>query len=455
MDDFDLASTFDVQPLELPSQPVAPAQPQKKGGMGDLARLLPVLAAAMKGGGRAGVAGLLQGIQRAKAAKQAEQQQQFQNDRLAAGDQRAQQQSAWTQHYQQQQMQQATQQRRATFLNQFTTGLGTLEDDEAVRAYLQLQQGQAPAFGVNPADLESATLQMVKPSTLQKKAATKKIAALKSQFGEKWLEQGGKFLHEVNGQNVPLTAVLEMAGMAPDPNAQQAPSSSVILPDVPLDRQHAAAVAAGNEPLAKMIESAMSRQDATRRDPQRQPIQITVGDSGLTQAQIGAAAGLRDDYRTESKDFYAARDGYERVLASAKDPSAAGDMALLYGYMKLLDPNSVVRETEFAQAARTGSLPQQIQARALSLINGQRLTPEQRTDFLNRAQALFGKSQARQTSRKTNYTGIARRSGVPVELVVQDDLPVDESVVAPKAATAAGAGTTTKVGRFDVTVSEP
>jgi hypothetical protein len=118
--------------------------------------------------------------------------------------------------------------------------------------------------------------------------------------------------------------------------------------------------------------------------------------------------------------FQAQSDALGRIVASAKDPSAAGDMALLYGYMKLLDPGSVVRETEFATAAASGSLPEQIQGYATKLLNGQRLTADQRADFLARATAIYKNAEAEYDNVRGQYTAIAERNGFPVNDALPD-----------------------------------
>jgi hypothetical protein len=109
-----------------------------------------------------------------------------------------------------------------------------------------------------------------------------------------------------------------------------------------------------------------------------------------------------------------------RLEAAATDPSAAGDMAMLYGYMKLLDPGSVVRETEFATAAASGSLPEQIQGYATKLLNGQRLTPEQRADFLTRAKMIYQGAETEYDAIRNQYIGIAERNKLPVDDAVPD-----------------------------------
>jgi hypothetical protein len=43
--------------------------------------------------------------------------------------------------------------------------------------------------------------------------------------------------------------------------------------------------------------------------------------------------------------------------------TAASDISLLFAYMKMLDPKSIVRESEFAMAQNMGSLPTKRHAR--------------------------------------------------------------------------------------------
>lgn len=157
----------------------------------------------------------------------------------------------------------------------------------------------------------------------------------------------------------------------------------------------------------------------------RPPISVNVGGSGLSKTQISTAAALRDDFRNETKDYRVSRDAYERLLSSAKDPSPAGDLSLLFAYMRALDPGSVVRESEFAQAARTGSLPVQVQSWANRVLSGERLTAGQRADFVARAKALFDRANARQGKIAAKYRSMAKQSGVPEDLVIVDDADVN------------------------------
>jgi len=123
---------------------------------------------------------------------------------------------------------------------------------------------------------------------------------------------------------------------------------------------------------------------------------------GFTPRQREEAGKLRKDYEGSqaTKDFQKQSGAYDRVVTSADKASAAGDLALIFNFMKVLDPGSVVRESEFATAAQAraaltraekdGTRIPAVVAQAMQrLETGQLLLPEQRNDFLIRAGMLY------------------------------------------------------------------
>ena len=54
--------------------------------------------------------------------------------------------------------------------------------------------------------------------------------------------------------------------------------------------------------------------------------------------QASAAFKLADDYEKASGDFSKQVGAYNRMVASSQDPSPAGDLSLIFNYMKVLDP---------------------------------------------------------------------------------------------------------------------
>lgn len=139
---------------------------------------------------------------------------------------------------------------------------------------------------------------------------------------------------------------------------------------------------------------------------------------GTNQQVVGNEAKLRDDYNQLSKTFIGVRDAHQRVMASANDPSAAGDLALIFNYMKVLDPTSVVRESEFAQAASTGAFGERIKAAVNKVINGERLSDAIRKDFLDRSGRLYEAAETNQIDLEGRFKGISERSGVNPENVI-------------------------------------
>ena len=119
------------------------------------------------------------------------------------------------------------------------------------------------------------------------------------------------------------------------------------------------------------------------------------------------------------KDFRSVRSAYGRILASADKPSAAGDLALIFNYMKMLDPGSVVRESEFrtAQQAKAWfiNLDQESQSKVPNFVRtfiqgateGTMLLPAQREDFKSRAEALYDDAENIYLNTRNQYDDIA------------------------------------------------
>lgn len=128
--------------------------------------------------------------------------------------------------------------------------------------------------------------------------------------------------------------------------------------------------------------------------------------------------GLRKEVNGLFKDFFQISDAFSRIEAAGTDPTAAGDLALIFNYMKLLDPGSTVREGEFANAQNSGSAFDVIGAQYNKVVRGERLTESQRGDFLSRASSLFNAQlgEARKTAEA--YEGIATSAGVNVDNVL-------------------------------------
>jgi len=113
-----------------------------------------------------------------------------------------------------------------------------------------------------------------------------------------------------------------------------------------------------------------------------------AGEAG-GEATVKDVTDLRSKFVSESGTFSSIRDAFGRVREAANNPSAAGDLSLIFGYMKLLDPGSTVREGEQASAQNAAGIPDVIKNQYNKLMTGERLNPDQRKDFLSQAQKLY------------------------------------------------------------------
>ena len=149
------------------------------------------------------------------------------------------------------------------------------------------------------------------------------------------------------------------------------------------------------------------------------------------QKLFNMATNLRGDFIGITKPYEDQNQAYGRIVASAQDPSAAGDLALIFNYMKVLDPGSTVREGEFANAQNSGSVPQRIMANYNSVLNGERLTAEQRSDFVDRASRLFKQASEQHKKTAEQFRGIAKRNKLNPDDVVFNRQTIQSQVAPP------------------------
>lgn len=150
---------------------------------------------------------------------------------------------------------------------------------------------------------------------------------------------------------------------------------------------------------------------------------------------------LRQQFLTHSDEYIKVRDAFGRIKASSGDPSAAGDMSMIFSFMKMLDPGSVVREGEYATAQNAAGVPDRVRALFNRMLAGERLAPAQRADFLQQAERIYGEQTARFQQSRSEFARVARESGLDPRRVILDIERPSETPSAAGGATArAGAG---------------
>lgn len=121
----------------------------------------------------------------------------------------------------------------------------------------------------------------------------------------------------------------------------------------------------------------------------------------------------RGDFRSEPvyKAHQEMKSAYSQIRQALGQASPAGDLAGATKIMKLLDPGSVVRESELGMAMAASGLADRVSNYANMIVSGQKLTPTQRKDFQTLADRLFSESVNAYNAKATEYRGISSRFG--------------------------------------------
>lgn len=146
-----------------------------------------------------------------------------------------------------------------------------------------------------------------------------------------------------------------------------------------------------------------------------------------------AEADLRKEFNglPDVKEFNDVANSYNTIsrLAAAK-PSGPGDISFIFSYMKMLDPGSVVREGEYATAANSGGVPAVVTGLYNRVINGERLTPKQRQDFVTQARNVYESRKTRYDQLIGQYQGYAEDYGLRPD-VIQPRVAVNPTPTQP------------------------
>jgi len=114
--------------------------------------------------------------------------------------------------------------------------------------------------------------------------------------------------------------------------------------------------------------------------------------------------GYAEKYDKGGEGYKAAKEGYLKFLSAIDDKTGIGDMAAIIQFIRTLDPGSVVREGEFAIAAGSFGLFNQLLAKADSISTGAKLTDAARAEMRSLATELIQSYDQENQNRYTKYT---------------------------------------------------
>ena len=186
----------------------------------------------------------------------------------------------------------------------------------------------------------------------------------------------------------------------------------------------------GESPLAKLNRemNALSPNDPQRKLYQDAITKMTTRDPGVRvttnvlppQKTFENEDKLRGDYAANPlvKSASEMQNAFNLIEAAYQRPSAANDLAMATKYMKILDPTSVVRESEFALAVNATGLLDKVQNYAASVLEGKKLNPNQRKDFYESAKAINDAFQKQRGDVDSQYSEMASGYGLNPQNVI-------------------------------------
>jgi hypothetical protein len=129
-------------------------------------------------------------------------------------------------------------------------------------------------------------------------------------------------------------------------------------------------------------------------------LDMTGGQKGFeNEMKLGGAFKGEPVY----KAFSEMKSAYGQITDSLKQTSPAGDLAAATKFMKLLDPGSVVRESELAMAMAASGALDRATNYAQNVIKGTKLTETQRADFQALANKLYGTAATTYNDKRGEY----------------------------------------------------
>jgi len=130
---------------------------------------------------------------------------------------------------------------------------------------------------------------------------------------------------------------------------------------------------------------------------------------------------IRQQYQTESKDFIKRKDNRNAILSNLDvkfdKRSATDDFSAIYKYYKFLDPNSVVKESEFKTLEEVGGVADRIRAIVPKFTRGNRLTKNQVTGLKNAMEREFPGYVKDQTTRENTFKKLMEQGGFDSSII--------------------------------------
>lgn len=307
-------------------------------------------------------------------------------------------------------MEQISEKEKASSLNFGVRVLSALESDPAVGARLLRERAEAEK---NSGNVENAQFYEQLAGTAEKSPGDA-------------MKVGTLVLSSIPGSKDALDNIIKSREEARSAELQPLEIEAKKT-DIGLGRAQIAESYAGID--LKREQAAASRQLAQKYLAEtNKSLKEVAGESGAIpeKDKPDMELKLRKEYNTETKTYKDVLESYRRIEAT--EDTAVGDISLIFAYMKMLDPASVVREGEQATAQNARGVPDSVANLYNKALSGERLTENQRKQFRSQASKLAEAAKETEKTVRSGLTRISKKYGLDTENIFYDVQPSGDNV---------------------------
>lgn len=208
------------------------------------------------------------------------------------------------------------------------------------------------------------------------------------------------------------------------------------------------------EAVTNLIKQIAGLQTVTGKEPIQPKDVVTLQQQALIETVKLAQKGqlqpnnILTNFEQASKAFITVRDAQAKI-ENIQSGTGFDDLGLIFSFMKVLDPNSVVRESEFANAAEAASYLNRTYGKVVRFTKGGRLAPESREELVDTSRRIFQAAQKQQQQTTEGFRQLAVQNNIDPRNVIRDvglALPKEQKKIEGKAQTQPGTKAVTSKG---------
>jgi hypothetical protein len=168
-----------------------------------------------------------------------------------------------------------------------------------------------------------------------------------------------------------------------------------------------------------------------KKSPQVQRAEEALANFG--KPSLEQKAGIRKEFTKASQEFVKLSNAFQKIQRAGVDRTAMSDLALIFMFMKVLDPPSTVRDSEARAVATSGQLGEGVRAWLQRAVESRSLTDKQRNELIATAENLYREQLFNHLQLEGQFGSQADQANIPRSQIVIDYVRAADRAGLPKA----------------------